>query len=116
MGLFGIVLFTISYFNLSNRLRDFNLSIAVTALFGLVHGFGFAGTLTEVGLPEDRIVSALLGFNLGVEIGQITIVLLFFLIVSVLRNIQYLRGLSLEPLAAVFLASLGSFWFIERIF
>ena len=116
LGLFGIVLFTISYFNLSNRLRDFNLSIAVTALFGLVHGFGFAGTLTEVGLPEDRIVSALLGFNLGVEIGQITIVLLFFLIVSVLRNIQYLRGLSLEPLAAVFLASLGSFWFIERIF
>ena len=116
LGLFGIVLFTISYFNLSNRLRDFNLSIAVTALFGLVHGFGFAGTLTEVGLPEDRIVSALLGFNLGVEIGQITIVLLFFLIVSLLRNIQYLRGLSLEPLAAVFLASLGSFWFIERIF
>ena len=116
LGLFGIVLFTISYFNLSNRLRDFNLSIAVTALFGLVHGFGFAGTLTEVGLPEDRIVSALLGFNLGVEIGQIAIVLLFFLIVSLLRNIQYLRGLSLEPLAAVFLASLGSFWFIERIF
>jgi len=116
LGLFGIVLFTISYFNLSNRLRDFNLSIAVTALFGLVHGFGFAGTLTEVGLPEDRIVSALLGFNLGVEIGQIAIVLLFFLIVSLLRNIQYLRGLSLEPLSAVFLASLGSFWFIERIF
>ena len=116
LGLFGIVLFTISYFNLSNRLRDFNLSIAVTALFGLVHGFGFAGTLTEVGLPEDRIVSALLGFNLGVEIGQIAIVLLFFLIVSLLRNIQYLRGLSLEPLAAVFLVSLGSFWFIERIF
>ena len=116
IGLFGIALFTVSYLNLSNRLRNSNLSIAVTGLFGLVHGFGFAGTLAEVGLPEDRIVSALLGFNLGVEAGQIIIVLLFLLTVSVLRNIQYIKALNLEPLAAVFLASLGSFWFIERIF
>ena len=116
IGLFGIMLFTVSYFNLSNSLRNSNLSLAVTTLFGLVHGFGFAGTLAEVGLPEDRIVSALLGFNLGVEAGQIAIVLLFLLVASRVRNIQIMRTLNLEPLTAVFLASLGSFWFIERIF
>ena len=110
------MLFTVSYFNLSNSLRNSNLSLAVTTLFGLVHGFGFAGTLAEVGLPEDRIVSALLGFNLGVEAGQIAIVLLFLLVASWVRNIQIMRTLNLEPLTAVFLASLGSFWFIERIF
>ena len=116
LGLFGIVLFTVSYFNLSNRFRDYNLSTAVTSLFGLVHGFGFAGTLTEVGLPEDRIVSALLGFNLGVETGQIIIVLLFLLTFFLLRNFQSIKALNLEPFAAVSLAALGSFWFIERIF
>ncbi len=116
LGLFGIVLFTVSYFNLSNRCRDYNLSTAVTSLFGLVHGFGFAGTLTEVGLPEDRIVSALLGFNLGVETGQIIIVLLFLLTFFLLRNFQYIKVINLEPFAAASLAALGSFWFIERIF
>jgi len=116
IGLFGIVLFTVSYFNLSNSLRSSNLSLAVTALFGLAHGFGFAGTLTEVGLPEDRIVSALLGFNLGVEAGQIAMVLLFLLATSFVRNILTMKNLNLGPLTAVFLASLGSFWFIERIF
>ena len=116
VGLCGVVLFTISYLNFSNRLKNSNLSIATTSLFGLVHGFGFAGNLAEVGLPEDRLIPALLGFNLGVEAGQIIIVLLFFLLVSLLRNIQYVRAFNLEPLAAVFLASLGSFWFISRIF
>ena len=110
------MLFTVSYFNLSNSLRSSNLSLGVTALFGLAHGFGFAGTLTEVGLPEDRIVSALLGFNLGVEAGQIAMVLLFLLAASLVRNIPIMKNLNLEPTAAVFLASLGSFWFIERIF
>jgi hypothetical protein len=110
------MLFTVSYFNLSNSLRNSNLSLAVTTLFGLAHGFGFAGTLAEVGLPEDRIVSALLGFNLGVEAGQIAIVLLFLLAASWVRNFQIMRTLNLESLTAVFLASLGSFWFIERIF
>ena len=116
IGLFGIVLFTVSYFNLSNSLRSSNLSLGVTALFGLAHGFGFAGTLAEVGLPEDRILSALLGFNLGVEAGQIAMVLLFLLAASLVRNILIMKNLNLEPTAAVFLASLGSFWFIERIF
>jgi len=116
VGLCGVVLFTISYLNFSNRLKNSNLSIAVTSLFGLVHGFGFAGNLAEVGLPEDSLIPALLGFNLGVEAGQIIIVLLFLLLVSLLRNIHYIRAFNLEPLAAVFLASLGSFWFISRIF
>jgi uncharacterized membrane protein len=61
-------------------------------------------------------VSALLGFNLGVEAGQIAMVLLFLLAASLVRNIPIMKNLNLEPTAAVFLASLGSFWFIERIF
>jgi hypothetical protein len=47
---------------------------AVSFLFGLVHGFGFAGALAEVGLPANGLAAALLGFNLGVEAGQALIV------------------------------------------
>ena len=47
---------------------------AVSFLFGLVHGFGFAGALAEVGLPASGLASALIGFNLGVEAGQLLIV------------------------------------------
>ena len=47
---------------------------AVSFLFGLVHGFGFAGALAEVGLPASGLAAALVGFNLGVEAGQALII------------------------------------------
>jgi len=71
----GLALFTLCYLSLT-RTRDvaIRLSPVLSMIFGLVHGFGFASVLMEVGLPRDRLVPALLGFNIGVELGQLAIV------------------------------------------
>ena len=59
--------------------------------FGLIHGFGFASVLTELGLPKDALVLSLLGFNLGVEIGQLAIVALFLPVAYLMRNTALYR-------------------------
>src|SRR5579862_5556970 len=56
--------------------------IGVVFLFGLVHGMGFAGALGQLGLPQDHYLLALVMFNLGVELGQITVIILAFLLVG----------------------------------
>lgn len=83
--------------------------------FGLVHGFGFAGALAEVGLPRGAIAWALVAFNCGVEIGQATIVLLFApalaMVVKQWPSLQ--RPIVRYGSAGV--AAVGAFWFIQRI-
>jgi hypothetical protein len=71
-----VIALSIAYVALENVTGKSALSRrwAVSFLFGLVHGFGFAGALTEVGLPTSGLVAALVGFNLGVEAGQMLIV------------------------------------------
>ena len=81
IGLLGVALFSYCYFELSSRYKEFSLTILVTCLFGLVHGFGFAGNLSTIGLMEDRLLPAIFGFNLGVELGQI---LVLFVLTSAL--------------------------------
>lgn len=83
--------------------------------FGLLHGLGFAGALSEVGLPTHDIPMALLLFNIGIEIGQLTFVaLLLFLAKAVGRIAPTLvNRFSWAPSYAI--GSLASFWFIERI-
>ena len=77
LGLLGLGLFSYCYFGLSERFKNQKLILIVTMLFGLVHGFGFAGNLSSIGLMQDRFIPALIGFNLGVEAGQILIILSF---------------------------------------
>lgn len=76
ISLLGLMLFTACYFALAARAAGDGLRIALTFAFGLVHGFGFAGILARLELPTERLVPALFGFNLGVELGQIGVVLL----------------------------------------
>ena len=86
----------------------------VAFLFGLLHGFGFAGALKEIGLPESDISTALLTFNLGVEAGQLLIVAatLFMLrILSLLPTLVYTRALRTASYA---IGITASFWFIDR--
>tara|TARA_B110000196_G_C21120134_1_gene652750 strand:- start:316 stop:1509 length:1194 start_codon:yes stop_codon:yes gene_type:complete len=116
IGLIGLGIFSISYLLLINRGKSLNLSIAVTSLFGLIHGFGFSGSLSEIGLPDERLFGALLGFNLGVEAGQILIVILLLTLGVAGSNIKVEYQDKAKMLLAAFLLSLGSFWFIERIF
>ena len=83
--------------------------------FGLVHGFGFAGALSEIGLPKGAEVMALLLFNLGVEAGQVAFVL-FVLALAWLGRHLYRKGEpALRTALAYSIGITGSFWAIERI-
>lgn len=104
----------IKYYNGENSLAiRFPWIVAFT--FGLLHGFGFAGALTSIGLPQTTIPAALLFFNLGVELGQILFIICILLILWVLKKskIKFPKWVKLVPVYAI--GSLASFWFIERL-
>ena len=83
--------------------------------FGLIHGFGFAGALREIGLPEGDVPVALLTFNLGVETGQLIIIALCLAGIALLRRLKP-AGLRPATLAASYAIGItASFWFIERM-
>lgn len=82
--------------------------------FGLLHGLGFASVLSEFGLPADQFVLALAAFNIGVELGQLTVLALCFLAVGLIFRQPWYRSAVSIP-ASVLLAGLGLFWFVERI-
>jgi hydrogenase/urease accessory protein HupE len=89
--------------------------LAVVCGFGLVHGLGFAGALQDAGLQGSSLVSALLGFNLGVELGQLFVVALAMLALGWFRGLQSYRRIIVVP-ASVALAGVAAIWTLERIF
>ena len=87
----------------------------VAFAFGLIHGFGFASVLADLGLPQNALLLALVGFNLGVEAGQLCIVGAFLPIAFFLRESTfYRRGIMAGGSALISLVALV--WFIERAF
>lgn len=87
----------------------------VAFCFGLIHGFGFASVLAELGLPREALVLSLLGFNLGVEIGQLAIVAVFLPLAFSLRaTVFYRRGVLIGGSLATLVVALA--WFLERAF
>jgi hydrogenase/urease accessory protein HupE len=85
----------------------------VTFLFGLVHGFGFSNVLRDMQLPRASLALSLLSFNLGVEIGQITFVLLLF---PLFRDLTRSGWRYLQPAVSAGIGCLAVFWFFERAF
>jgi hydrogenase/urease accessory protein HupE len=85
----------------------------ITFLFGLVHGFGFSNVLREMDLPKSSLALSLFSFNAGVEIGQVTFVLLLFPLVQDLASSGWKR---LKPAVSIGVACLGLYWFAERAF
>jgi len=83
--------------------------------FGLIHGFGFASVLTELGLPRDTLVLALVGFNLGVECGQLAIVALFLPLAYSLRASRFYRRTVMIG-GSLAIASIAGIWLAERLF
>ncbi len=84
--------------------------------FGLLHGLGFASVLGEFGLPGNSFAPALLGFNIGVELGQLTVVAIaFFAIALWCRNHPDYRRWIAVP-ASVIIGLIGAWWFFERVF
>jgi hydrogenase/urease accessory protein HupE len=82
--------------------------------FGLLHGLGFAGALSEVGLPQQAIPLALLFFNVGVELGQLAFVAAILLAMNVIRSIPVRAPSPIWKLAPYGIGSLAMYWVIER--
>jgi len=83
--------------------------------FGLIHGFGFASVLADLGLPQGALVLALVGFNLGVELGQLAIVAVFLPLAFWLRATRFYRVGVLTG-GSVVVAMLATWWFLQRAF
>ena len=83
--------------------------------FGLVHGFGFASVLADLGLPRDALALALVGFNLGVEAGQLAIVAAFLPLAFALRRSVFYRRVVLWG-GSLAIAAIAAAWFVERAF
>jgi hypothetical protein len=83
--------------------------------FGLIHGFGFASVLADLGLPRDALLLALVGFNLGVETGQLAIIAVFLPVAFALRKTAFYRRFVLVGGSAA-IAAVASLWLVERAF
>jgi hydrogenase/urease accessory protein HupE len=87
----------------------------VAFLFGLLHGFGFAGALAEIGLPQGEVPMALLTFNLGVEAGQIVIVIGAMLTLWALHRANALYAARARMFSAYAIGSVAAMWLLQRI-
>jgi hydrogenase/urease accessory protein HupE len=89
--------------------------VALVFAFGLLHGMGFAGVLTELGLPRSEFLPALLSFNVGVEAGQLTVIGIALLLFGLpFREKPWYRSRIVVP-ASVAIAAVGFYWAVERI-
>lgn len=83
--------------------------------FGLIHGFGFASVLADLGLPQNALVTALIGFNVGVELGQLVIVAVFLPAAFWLRATKFYQ-LGVFKWGSVLIALMALYWFAQRAF
>ena len=86
-----------------------------TIFFGLIHGLGFASSISEVGLPQDKLLPIILSFNLGVEIGQLLVAFAILGFLMLARH--YLSNShfnSIHNIAGTVVFSMGTFWFVTR--
>ncbi len=92
---------------------------AVAFIFGLLHGLGFAGALAQVGMPETAIPTALLFFNIGVELGQLFFIASAFVVIGIIRKLTRSGKIILEPWAnavpVYIIGSMSAFWVIQRL-
>jgi hypothetical protein len=107
---FGLAAFVYAY------PRGFPRGVALLSLiFGLIHGCGFAGALSQLELPQPRLLAALLGFNLGVEFGQLTVIAAALLAGFGLRYAPAQLMRHAAPIAGAALFALGAYWFVSRL-
>ncbi len=90
--------------------------ILLVFLFGLIHGLGFASSLNEIGLPRNKFALSIISFNIGVELGQITIILAVFgLLVIPFGKKPYYKKRVVYPIS-IAIALMALYWTIERVF
>ena len=89
--------------------------VLVSAGFGLLHGFGFAAVLAEIGLPKGESLLALLCFNVGVEIGQLLFIAALFLGFSLISKLRFLPFATLKQIVTYMIGGFAALWLIERV-
>ena len=116
--LIGAAIFSANYLMVAGHLRDAGrIRLVVTLVFGLIHGFGFAADLLESRLPPAKLAEILVGFNLGVEIGQLSVVLLLTGAVMLLARAKLtLPRPIVVDVGAAGLVAIGTYWFVGRSF
>lgn len=99
---------------ITNKVKPWR--IIMVFLFGLVHGMGFAGALSQLGMPQYAFATSLVAFNVGVELGQLAIIVLMYFLVSKqwAAKVWY-RNRVVIP-ASIVIALIASYWTFERIF
>ena len=100
--------------NLWRKDRAIRARWVLTLGFGLVHGLGFASILTELSIPRSNVALSLASFNVGVELGQIAIVMLAFAALQILT--RWPRAALVRPLISAAAACVGLVWFVQRAF
>jgi len=116
MLLIGAGIFGANYLMLTGHMRDAGrVRLVMTLIFGLIHGFGFASDLLEMKLPTGRLAQLLMGFNLGVEIAQVIVVLSAVLLAAILVKVRLaIPRPVFTDVAASFLVAEGLVWFLSR--
>jgi hydrogenase/urease accessory protein HupE len=112
-----IIALSIFYTSIENivgsKLNKWRLLIIF--IFGLIHGMGFASALSDIGLPKSNFLTALVSFNIGVELGQISVlVLAWFCFAKWFANKAWYKNKLVYPLSAV-LACIALYWLVERL-
>ena len=114
----ALILITIGYFGILRNLENKgSFRLIITSLFGVIHGFGFGTFLFNSEFDQTNIISALFGFNLGVEIGQIIFLMIFILLnLSLIKLLKSKNHQYLMQTLMIIVSSLGFYWFIQRLY
>jgi hydrogenase/urease accessory protein HupE len=113
-----IIALSISFIAIENLFTENlkKLRPYIIFIFGLLHGLGFAGVLNEIGISESLFISSLISFNVGVELGQISVILLSYIFIALLfQKKSWYRNRITKPLSLI-IAAIGFYWFFERLF
>jgi len=116
--LLGVGIFSAAYLLISGQLHESGrMRMVVTTIFGLIHGFGFAADLLEAKLPPEKLVQILFGFNIGVEVGQLAVVIAVSGLVWLARRTRLAtpRPITVDVLGSALIAE-GMAWFLSRSF
>jgi hypothetical protein len=98
---------------MSDQVKPWRL--VMVFLFGMVHGMGFAGALSQLGMPQYAFATALISFNIGVEIGQLAIILaLYFFVARLFSTRLWYRRRIVIPISVV-IGLVAAYWTVERI-
>ena len=118
LSMFGLIIFTLAYMSTPEKTETAGgFRLLMSATFGLVHGFGFASALTEMGLTSEQLFPALLGFNIGIEVGQLLMIAGLWIIIQTFQTTKYVNKSRLViDLVSASACGLGLYWFIGRTY